>query len=267
MSQEHTERPEGKVQTPADASADRRSLRLRLRADRVAWVGIWALSVFLIVVYLVDSFSGQAASEVDSEVESFSPHPLWPPTAGAAGDLLEPSSGHSSPTVQHSLAQWADSLGVWLSVDLYPQNSAEHQEESVPIMLRIENAVPGSIYALDIRYDCAHRGGYDLLNSYGLGGSVTPALYTNGPGTSIPDATLVLPDALASGLDGAADDPTFKLWGGSFTSAAPRPSAVDICLPGQGSEVGKEYALAFTAWSETVFLLWNGHLAPYMDLR
>jgi hypothetical protein len=265
MSKEHTERPEGKVQTPADASANRRSLRLRLRADRVAWVGIWALSVFLIMVYLVDSFSGQAASEVDSEVASFSPHPLRPPTAGAAGDLLAPNSGHSNPTAQYALAQWADSLGVWRSVDLYPQNSAEHQEESVPIMLRIENAVPGSSYALDIRYDCAHRGGYDLLNSYGLGGSVTPALYADGPGTSIPDATLVLPDGLTSGLDGAADGPIFKLWGGSFASTAPRPSAVDLCLPGQGSEAGKEYALALTAWSETVFLLWNGHLAPDMD--
>ncbi len=115
-------------------------------------------------------------------------------------------------------------------------------------MLRIENAVPGGTYTFNVRHDCAFGGSYD-----DTGGGTTPTRYDEGPGSSIADALLT------------NEDGTFKLWGGSFASAAAVPSAVDLCLPQRGQKVDEAYAIALAARSEVVYLQWDGRLASSKD--
>ena len=231
----------------ATAQVARRGLKLPWRADQFVRAGIWALSIFVIVVSVLTSLSRPGPTQVITSAQSLS-YDLAPiPTEALPGVLVEAGPQNPSQTVQYALAYWADALGVWVPVSLHAENSPDDADETVPFMLRLENAIPGGTYTFNVRHDCANGGGYDGA------GDKTPTIYDEGPGSSIADALLT------------TEDGNFKLWGGSFASAEGVPSAGDLCLPGQGSEAGEEYTLALTAWSETLFLLWNGHLAPDMD--
>jgi hypothetical protein len=147
------------------------------------------------------------------------------------------------------------------------QNQAYHEGEGVPFMLRIENAVPGTTYTFGIHYDCAHPGGngYDFLSSYDRDRGVRPALHEDGPGTSVPDAALAIPDDPSILFDDGEYDRAFKLWGGSFASSAAGPSPDSLCLAERGQKLEKMYTVALTAQTETVYLLWSGHLASDLD--
>ncbi len=191
-------------------------------------------------------------------------------SSGGGGPFTEappqPTRVGSGPAPHYTLAQWADTLARWRFGNLNPQNSAYQEGEGVPFMLRIENAVPGTTYTFGIRYDCAHRSvnGYDFLSSYDRDRGVTPALHEAGPGTSVPDATLVVPDDPSIVFDDGEGDRRFKLWGGSFANAT-GPSPDSLCLPERGQKAEKEYTVAFIALTETVYLLWSGHLASGLD--
>jgi hypothetical protein len=185
--------------------------------------------------------------------------------ATAAPPLDAPS--RFGPAAHFTLAQWADTLATWRFGNLNPQNSAYHEGEGVPFMLRIENAVPGTTYVFGIRYDCAQRGanGYDFLSSYDRDRGVAPAVHEDGPGTPVPDAALAVPDDPSIGFDEGDDDRGFKLWGGSFAGSAVGPSPADLCLPDRGQKAEKMYTVAITAQVETVYLLWSGHLAAGLN--
>ncbi len=76
-------------QGPAIARAARRGLRLLSRVDRVAWGGVWALSVLVIAAYLLTSFSQAGPRQFTPAVGSLS---LDTPEAGTAdlgGELRE----------------------------------------------------------------------------------------------------------------------------------------------------------------------------------
>ncbi|MFB3092914.1 MAG: hypothetical protein ACE1ZN_00730, partial [Dehalococcoidia bacterium] len=191
-------------------------------------------------------------------------------SSGGGGPFTEappqPTRVGSGPAPHYTLAQWADTLARWRFGNLNPQNSAYQEGEGVPFMLRIENAVPGTTYTFGIRYDCVHRSanGYDFLSSYDRDRGVTPALHEDGPGTSVPDATLAVPDDPSIPYDGDEDNRKFKLWGGSFANAT-GPSPDSLCAPERGQKAEKGYTVAFTALAETVYLLWSGHLASGLD--
>ncbi len=211
------------------------------------------MSIFVIAVYILTSISRPGPTQVTTSAQSLS-HDLPPiPTQAVPGVLVEAEPQDPSQAAQYTLAYSAGALGAWLPVSLYPENSSD-EDESVPFMLRIENAVPGGTYTFNVRHDCAYGGSYEPMGSSDDGSGATPTLYEEGPGTSIEDAALTTPD------DGA-----FKLWGGSFASAAPGPSAVDLCLPAQGPKAEKDHAVSLTAWSETVYLLWSGQTASHQD--
>ena len=177
----------------------------------------------------------------------------------------------SGPAAHFTLAQWADTLGTWRFGNLNPQNSAYQEGEGVPFMLRIENAVPGTTYLFGIRYDCAHRdvNGYDFLSSYDRDRGVAPALHEDGPGTDDPYEALDVPDDTSISFDEEAErDRAFKLWGGYFSDSgdsAVGPLPAGLCLPERGQKAEKMYTVAITARTETVYLLWSGHLASGLD--
>jgi hypothetical protein len=179
----------------------------------------------------------------------------------------QPGPTGSGPAPRFRLAQWSDTLATWRFGNLNPRNSAYREGERVPFMLSIENAVRGTNYTFSIRYDCAHRGvnGYDFLSSYDRDRGVAPALHEDGPGSSIPDASLAVPDDAGIPFDNAEGDRAFKLWGGSFSSSAVGPSPPDLCRPVRGQKAEKMYDVELTAQSDTIYLLWSGHLASGLD--
>jgi hypothetical protein len=262
---ERVERREAGRQRLSLARAARRGLKLLPPAERVVWGTIWAVSILVIAVYLLTSFSQPGSRAVAPEVQSPSYDPV--PTPALSVHLLETSPGDSRSAVAYALAHWADTLGSWQFSGLNVQHPGYHEGEGVPFMLRIDNTVPGTTYTFGIGYDCADGGGnrYDFLGSYDRDRGVVPALHKDGPGTSVPDAALVVPDDPGIPLDDSEDDRTFKLWGGSFASSASGPVPTSLCLAEQGEKAEKVYTVALTAQEETVYLLWSGHLASGLE--
>jgi hypothetical protein len=214
---------------------------------------IWALSVFVIVVSVLTSLSRPGPTQVTTSAQSLS-YDLTPiPTQAVPGVWVEAEPQDSSQAAQYTLAYWADALGAWLPVRLYPENSSDVEDESVPLMLRIDNAVPGRTYTFNVRHDCAYGGSYELLASYDGGGGAMPTLYEEGPGSSIADALLT------------TEDGNFKLWGGSFASADVSPADVDLCLPEEVDNGTEAYAIALAARSETLYVIWDARLASPIE--
>ena len=240
-------------------------IRLLPRADRVAWWIAWAVSTLVIAVYLLGSLSQPAPMERVTSAESNFPDSLaslWVGMAAFAEAPLEPGPQGPRSIASHALDQWSDTLGVWQPADLDGRNSAYHEGEAVPFMLRIENAAPGTQYRVSVRFDCARQDGlgYDFLTSYDRDRGVMPALHEDGPGSSVADATLGMPDDEDMTLDDRERDRSFKLWGGSFNSGAVSPVRDGSCLD-QGQTAQKTYMFTVRALADTVYLLWGGHLA------
>jgi len=247
------------------ARAARRGLQLLPRPDGVARGSLWAVSILLIVIYLLNSFAQPGLGTVAPSVESFSHDPV--PTPALSVHLLETNPRGSVPAVPYALAYWVDTPGTWLFGDLSVQKSSYREGEHVPFMLRIENAIPGSTYVFAIRYDCAHSGGdgYDFLDGYSRGRGAAPTLHRDGPGTVLPDAALAIPHDPSIPFDDGENDRTFKLWGGSFASPATGPSPDSPCLADGGDIARKTYTVAIRAQAETVYLLWSAHPASPVD--
>lgn len=247
------------------ARAVRRGIRLLPRPDRVARGSLWAVSILVIALYLLNSFAQSGPRTVAPSVQSLADDPA--PAPAISVHLLKTRPPDSMSAVRYALAHYADTPGSWRFSDLSIQNSGYYQGEHVPFMLRIENAVPGSTYTFAIRYHCAHSGGngYDFLSSYDRDRGVAPAHHRDGPGTVFPDTTLAIPDDPSIPFDNGDDDRIFELWGGSFASSAAGPSPDGLCLPERGQKADKTYTVALTAQGETVYLLWSGHLQSSPD--
>lgn len=184
------------------------------------------------------------------------PSPSPPPTI-APPETATPAP--TSPLGAHSrLAAWTEVPGEWRFGDLNGMNSDYFEGEAIPFLIRIENAEPGTTYSLAIRYDCAADGvaAFDFVASYDSFVGTELALAEEGPGRTVPDATVPIPDDFSIEFDD--EDPVerlFQLWNGTFASQPSGPKPDSAC----SSE--KLVSLDITAQAETVFLLWGGHLA------
>lgn len=247
------------------ARASHWGLKLFWSLEGVVRGGLWTVSILVLVLYLVTSFSQRGLREAAPAVQSFSHDSV--PTAALSASLLGTDPRGSSSLVRYTLAHWAGNPGTWQFGDLDLQNSGCGEEEAVAFMLRVENAVPAATYTFGIRYDCAclDGGGYHFLSTYDRNRGVAPALHEDGPGTSVPDAALAVPDDPSIPFDNAENDRTFKLWGGSFASPAAGPLPADLCRPEQGQKAEKMYTVALTAHEETMYLLWSAHLTSPVD--
>lgn len=226
----------------------RRGLKLPWRADQVVRGSIWALSMFVIVVSVLVSLSRPSPTQLTTSAQSLF-YDLTPiPTQGVAGVLIEAVPQDPSQAVQYTLAYRADALGAWHPASLYPESSSDLEDESVRIMLRIENTVPGGTYTINVRHDCAH----EPLESND-GGGAGPDFYVEGPDSSIADAVLT------------QDGGTFNLWGGSFASADVSPADVNLCLPEEVDNGTDVYAIALAARAEVLYVIWDARLASPSD--
>jgi hypothetical protein len=177
------------------------------------------------------------------------------------------ASSASAGATQFRLAQWADLRGRWQFGDLNRSNSAYHEGEAVPFALRVDNARPGAAYTLGIRYDCLHGGpsGYDYLASYDRDRGAAPALASGGPGSSLPDTSISIPDDPSISFDDDDGGRRFQAWGASFISTPDGPDPATVCRAERGQKAEKSLELQFRALADTVFILWGGHLASALD--
>ncbi len=185
---------------------------------------------------------------------------IW---AVGSPDGGRPATAQAGSGTQWDLSQWSDVHSNWQHGDLNSNNSAYHEGESVPFMLRIDGAVPGTTYALTVRYDCKKGtiNAYDFLTRYDRDRGTAPALDSEGPGNTTPDHTLSINDDPSITYDNAETNRVWKLWGGHFGPTNSGPSPSTICPP--SSE--KVYQLDVVADEATVWLLWGGHLSSRLD--
>ncbi len=139
--------------------------------------------------------------------------------------------------------------GEW-QFDALPQAAAYHDGEAIPLLLRIDNALPGAFYPLTIRYDCE---GFNLLTAYDRDTGSEPALASGGPVSAIADSSIQIPDDPGTD-DDDGEAGSLSLWGGSF-------SAIGVLLPPSPCTDQKSLSVSPLAAADTLFLMWAAQLS------
>ncbi len=166
------------------------------------------------------------------------PTPAPPPT---------PSATPTSDGPRFRLAVW-DGRG-W-QFDAPPQGAAYHEGEAIPILLRIDSALPGAAYTLTIGYGCE---GFDLLTTFDHDTGSEPALASGGPGSAIADSAVQIPDDPGTDDDNG-EAGSLSLWGGSFIAIGP-------LLPPSPCTDQKSLSVSLLAAADTLFLMWAAQLS------
>lgn len=160
------------------------------------------------------------------------------------------------------LALWAASLGQWQFSDIGAVAFGYREGEAIPFLLRIDDASPGAVYGLELRYDCQSDGvaAFDYVVGYDRDVGDEPALAQQGPSRLQPDAAIPVPDDPSIAFDDEAhEERLFRLWGATF-DADPTPPAPDTPCRDE-----KLIVLRIRAQAETVFLMWGAHLGSAED--
>ncbi len=161
------------------------------------------------------------------------------------------------------VAAWADADARWQFGGLYDEASGYHEGQAITFLLRIDEALSGTVYAVSLYYDCRvdQTAAFDFLSGYESDRGSRPILAEEGPGQVFPDATIPVPDDPTITFDDEEReaDPRFGLWGATFDSAPAGPAPDGAC---RGR---KRVDLAVRALAPTVYLLWGGHLASSAD--
>ncbi len=233
------------------------------------------LSFLLVSAFRSDSGDQAIAQPGDHARATQAPAPS-PTHPAASAQAVAPSQtgtpSASAPTagpgpVRYRLALWSDPQQEWRFDDLGPEHSAYREGEAVPFMLRIDDARPGALYAISIRYDCALGGvnAYDYLTAYSRDRGAAPALAPRGPGREAPDDTAAASDDSSFLFDNAGGPREFQAWGATFAAPPSRPLPLALCRGQQAQEAKKEITLHLLAQDSTVWLLWGAHLASPLD--
>ncbi len=139
--------------------------------------------------------------------------------------------------------------GEW-QFDALPQAAAFHEGGAIPLLLRIDSALPGAAYLLTIRYACE---GFDLLTAYDRDTDSEPALASGGPGSAIADSAVQIPDDPGTD-DDDGEAGSLSLWGGSFI-------AIGALLPPSPCTDQKSLSVSLLAAADTLFLMWAAQLS------
>ncbi len=187
------------------------------------------------------------------------PSPL-PTPSGTPGPSATPTVAPAG--LRFSLGFWAKS-GAWVFNGSAGVGSGYSEGESMPYLLRIDEARPGDVYGIRLRYDCRSgpAAAFDYLTGYDRNAGSAPALAAGGPSRLPPDMAAVLPGDSSTALDDAAreGERLLFLWGATFEIA---PVGQLLQAPCAGDKVVQ---LAVRARAKTVFLLWGAHLASAAD--
>ncbi len=230
--------------------APRRARRWRLPGGLVAAAALLGVGAALVVGVL---FAVRAGDRGRGPGET--PGPAATPTV----------TGAASPTPEGPLLRlglWAKGPGAWAFDE--PVAVAGYAEgESIPFLLRIDDAVPGRIYPILLSYDCraGAAAGFDFLTGYDHDQGSAPALAAGGPGRLAPDASLALPDDPSIAFDDAEGEGRrlLSLWGATFEGG---PVGLELAPPCAGD---RTLRLGIRAGTSTAYLLWGGHLAASAD--
>ncbi len=139
--------------------------------------------------------------------------------------------------------------GEW-QFDELAQAATYHEGEAIPLLLRIDNALPGAAYLLTIRYACE---GFNLLTAYDHSTGSEPALASAGPGSAIADSAVLIPDDPGTD-DDDGEAGSLSLWGGSFI-------AIGTLLPPSPCTDQKSLSVSLLAAADTLFLMWAAQLS------
>ncbi len=139
--------------------------------------------------------------------------------------------------------------GEW-QFDALPQTAAYHDGGAIPLLLRIDSALPGAAYLLTIRYACE---GFDLLTTFDHDTGSEPALASGGPGSAIADSAVQIPKDPGTDDDGGKAG-SLSLWGGSFIT-------IGALLPPSPCTDQKRLSVSLLAAADTLFLMWAAQLS------
>lgn len=180
------------------------------------------------------------------------------PTPPRPVDTSEPT-GFPGNEASVQLYAWSRAQSRWTADEISEPAGSLREGESVPFLLRLEDAVIGRVYAINIRYECATDAGAALDFLLAPDDSDASALLTApGPRRARPDSGIAVSDDQTIAFDDGAER-TFQLWGGTFQLSPQGP------LPAAPCEDVKEFVLAVVAQQPTVFLVWAAHLASQQN--
>jgi hypothetical protein len=223
-------------------------------------VGITAFAFGLFL--LLSDGNGDAAPPIASATASptatATPSPTASPTprpTSVASPTPAPTPG---PAYATSLLSWSETESAWVASELDSSTSDYSEGDLVPFLLKIEDATSGTTYVVTITYDCLSLGFHAFDYLAGLDDdSAEPLLTSPGPGNSLPDSSLLVPDDPSIDFDGR-QGASLNAWGAVF-SAASGPTPATECT---GT---KSVSLSLSAQDTTLSLAWAGHLASPAD--
>ncbi len=206
------------------------------------------VALALLAIWLSDSDDNSPVGAADTPT----PTPTPSATVSASPTQTATPTPTRTPTPTSSaplfrLAVFVE--GEW-QFDALPQAAAYHDGEAIPLLLRIDNALPGASYPLTIRYDCQ---GFNLLTAYDHDTGSEPALASDGPGSAIADSAIQIPDDPGTD-DDDGEAGSLSLWGGSF-------SAIGVLLPPSPCTDQKSLSVSPLAAADTLFLMWAAQLS------
>jgi hypothetical protein len=147
-----------------------------------------------------------------------------------------------------SLEVWNERYGVWQARGLAMVEAALSSDGAVPLLLRIDDAKPGTVYAITIMYNACDTGGsagFDSLSGVDPSSGILPPA----PAAAHPDSTIPVPESHAADAGGH-----FALWGATFQDSHDESSDAATC------DGPRAVMLTVLAGGETVFLMWAGHV-------
>lgn len=171
----------------------------------------------------------------------------------------------TSPTVPPrppiELAVWDSERQRWQTNDLTFGPSTSSEGYSVPFLLRIDDAAQGAVYSIIIQYDCraARSPGFDYLTNYDRDLSADAAATHGGPGGSVPDAAIAIPNDPSLGAHNDDGDGQLLVWGATFDGPPHGPSPTTGCVD------NKRMVVEIQPLLKTVFLLWAGRTGPALE--
>jgi hypothetical protein len=204
------------------------------------------VALALLAIRLSDSDDNSPAGAADTPTPAPSATvPPSPTQTATPTPTLTPTPTSSAPLFRLAVFNEDE----W-QFDALPQTAAYHEGGAIPLLLRIDSALPGAAYLLTIRYACE---GFNLLTAYNHDTGSEPALASGGPGSAIVDSAVQIPDDPGTD-DDDGEAGSLSLWGGSFI-------AIGALLPPSPCTEQKSLSVSLLAAADTLFLMWAAQLS------
>ncbi len=210
------------------------------------------VALALLAIRLSGSDGNSPAGAADTPTPVLSTAVVSSPIPSATPTPTQTATPTATPTPTSSAPLFRLAVfdeGEW-QFDALPQAAAFHEGGAIPLLLRIDSALPGAAYLLTIRYACE---GFDLLTAYNHDTGSESALASGGPDSAIADSAVQIPDDPGTD-DDDGEAGSLSLWGGSFI-------AIGALLPPSPCTGQKSLSVSLLAAADTLFLMWAAQLS------